>query len=160
MATELLSDIKTVQLDWYDADEVVEVIPRDQQRFEVQKDRAIVILRVAQQAEQFGLQFQLLLRRLAEWLRTRQSKIDRAFVTYQDDALAFVVVRNTVPYDEDFEDSLAELDFDIANDTDLELVKLKTLALPQVSEEAVRSFLDERLMLSYQHQDAPQKKHG
>lgn len=160
MTTELLNEIKAIQLDWYNEDEVVEVIPQDQQRFEVQKDRAIAILRMAQQSEQFGLQFQLLLGRLAEWLRTRQSKVDRAFVTYQDDALAFVVVRNTVPYDEDFEDALSDLDFDIANDADLELVKLKTLALPRVSEEAVRSFLDERLMLSYQHRDAPQKKHG
>lgn len=156
---DVINKTKAVRLDWYDEGDVVEVFPRDKQRFEVQKDRAIEVLRMAKQAEQFGLQFQLLLNRLALWIRERQAKIGHAIVTFQDDALAFVIVRNAVQYDEDFEDALADLDFSIANDVDLELVNLKTLSLPQASGEAVRSFLDERLILSYQHQTG-KKKHG
>jgi len=150
MTAELAASIRVVELDWFAENEYVRVTPRDQDRFEVQKDRAIDILRLAKQAEQFDLQFTLLLRRLGEWINERQSKIDQAFLTYQDDNLAFVVVRADVRYDEDFEDELSELDFDIANDTDLHLLKVKTLALPQVSNESVLSFLDQRLVLSYQ----------
>lgn len=142
--------IKAVELDWFADDDVVHVTPRDQQRFEIQKDRAIEILQRAREADQFQQQFSLLLNRLAGWL-SRHNQIARALVTLQDGTLVFVVVRTYAKYDEQFEDELSELDFEIANDRDLDLIRLKTLALPNVSDSALRSFLDERLILSYSH---------
>ena len=67
----------------------------------------------------------------------------------RDNSLAFVIVHREAAYDEDFQDDLADLEFEIANDPDLDLVKLKTLALPNVTGEALHSFLDPRLMISY-----------
>ena len=127
------------------------VTPRNQQRFDIQKNRAIEILQRAKEPDRFQQQFNLLLNRLAEWLVDRQTKISQAIVTLQDGTLVFVVVRKAAKYDEQFEDELAEMDFAIANDPDLDLIELKTLALPNVSGEALRSFLDERLILSYHH---------
>lgn len=54
-----------VELDWYDASEVVQVRPRDRQRFELQKDRAIEVLQAAKEADRFQKQFELLLNKLA-----------------------------------------------------------------------------------------------
>jgi len=43
------------------------------------------------------------------------------------------------------------LDFAVANDPDLDLIELRTLALPNVTGEALRSFLDDRLLFSFPH---------
>lgn len=56
---------------------------------------------------------------------------------------------HAAPYDEALQNALADLDVAIANDPHLDLIKLKTLLLPSVSPEAMRSFLDERLTLIY-----------
>ncbi len=149
MAVALPEAIKSVELDWYAEGDTVHVTPRNQKRFEIQKDRAIEILQREKDAELFQQQFALLLERLAEWIQGRETKIANAIVTLQDDRLTFVVVRSEAPYDEQFQDDLADLDVDIANDPDLDLIKLKTLALPIVGGEALRSFLDERLVLVY-----------
>jgi hypothetical protein len=141
--------IKSVELDWYAEDDVVHVTPRNQKRFEIQKDRAIEILQRAKDGERFQQQFGLLLDRLAEWINKHQVKIENSILTLQDDRLAFVVVRHEARYDEQLQDDLADFDFDIANDPDLDLVRLKTLALPNVAGESLRSFLDERLVLVY-----------
>lgn len=138
-----------IELDWYDGEELVRVTPRNQERFQVQKDRAIEILQLVKDADRFDNQFALLLKTLAQWIRQHEEKIDRAIVTLQDATLAFIVVQRAAKYDEAIVDALAELDFGISNDPDLELVKLKTLALPNVTGAALESFLDKRLLLVY-----------
>jgi hypothetical protein len=136
-----------ITLDWFDETEVVEVNPRDKQRFDIQKDRAIQILQAAKEADRFQGQFGLLLNQLALWAHHNRSKVARAILTLQDGALAFVVVQQSGRYDEALQDALLELDFAAANDADLDLVKLKTVLLPSVSGDALWSFLDKRLLI-------------
>src|SRR5207244_578824 len=100
-------------------------------------------------AEQFKAQFQFLLSRLAAWINERTKKIDLAILTLQDNVLLFLVVRKEARYDETFQDDIAKLDYAIANDAELSLIDLKTLALPHVKGDTLRSFIDERLTLSY-----------
>ena len=135
-----------VELDWYAEGDVVTVIPRDQKRFDIQKDRAIQVLQIADKA---GKQFELLVAILGKWISANDSAIEHAYLTLQDFTLAFVVVRKEAKYDENFQDKLAELDFRIANDSELDTIKLKTLALPNVGIPALRSFLDQRLVFSF-----------
>jgi len=142
--------ITSVQLDWAMKDGLVIVTPRDQDRFIFIVRRAIEILQQAEQAEKFERQFNMLLRVLAEWLKDR-TDIRRAFLTDRDGALAFVVVRNSCTYDDDFEDALSEIDFQIANDPDLDLIKMDAIALPSASESAVSAFLDPDFVLEYDH---------
>lgn len=139
---------QAVQLDWTDDGGVVTVTPRDKDRFILKVRRAVVILQQMNQAEEFEKQFTLLLRLLAEWLGN-QNNIHRAFLTHRDGALAFVIVRQLSEYDEQFEDRLSDLDFDIANDADLKLIKMDAICLPRASREAVSSFLDPEFMLEY-----------
>lgn len=141
--------ISVVELDWFDENETVSVIPRDRERFEVQKDVAIAALRAAKDSAQFPAQLTLLLRRLATWIRDNRNAITRAFLTLQDGAFAFVVVKSSPRYNAKFEDSLSDLDFEIANDPSLNLVKMNAIALPPVSEQSLLSFVDKRFVLSY-----------
>ena len=128
------------------------VTPRDQDRFVIKVQRAIELLQQASQAEKFQRQFNLLLRVLAEWLRGR-TDIERAYLTHRDGALAFVVVRKSVQYDDDFEDQISAVDFLIANDPDLDLIKMDAIGLPMASESAVSSFLDPGFVLQFDHGD-------
>lgn len=141
--------IQGVELDWFADGDVVTVTPRNQKRFDIQKDRAIAILQIA---DKRGKQFEFLVERLGKWLSENDAAIASAYLTLQDGTLAFVVVRNEARYDEKFQDDLAELDFSLANDTELNEVRLKTLALPNVGASALRSFLDQRLVLSFHGQ--------
>jgi hypothetical protein len=141
--------IQGVEIDWFAEGDVVTVTPRDQKRFEIQKDRAIQILQIA---DERGKQFEFLVDRLVRWISDNENGIDNAYLTLQDGTLAFVVVRRETRYDEDFQDELADLDFAIANDTELDLIRLKTLALPNVGPTALKSFLDQRLILSFHGQ--------
>jgi hypothetical protein len=137
-----------VRLEWSLSDGNVVVTARDQDRFVIKLNRAISILQQGQQAERFGYQFNLLLRMLAEWLRDREG-IANAFLTDRDGALAFVVVRESRQYDDDFEDAISDLDFRLANDPDLDLVTLDVIALPAASESALSSFLDPGFTFEY-----------
>jgi len=140
-----------VEIDWYDENDKIIVTPRNQLRFTIQKDRAIEALRIVRDSERFTLQFELLLGKLARWVKERASDIQTAIITLQDNSLMFVVVQSDDCYDEQLQDDLAELDFAIAQDTDLDLMRLRTVMLPPVDSDALGSFVDARMVLQYQH---------
>lgn len=101
---DLVQTANYVELDWYDESEVVQVRPRDKQRFELQKDRAIEVLRAAKEVDRFQKQFEFLLNTLASWAVHWNTKISAAIVTLQDGSLAFIVVQKNEKYDEEFQD--------------------------------------------------------
>jgi hypothetical protein len=149
MATAATPDV-VVQLDWVMKNGIVTVTPRDQDRFTIKVDRAIEILQQAARADKFKLQFNLLLRELGKWLNDRND-VSHAYLTQRDGALAFVVVRSSCEYDDDFEDNLSDFDYQIANDPDLDLIKMDAIALPNASIGAVFSFIDQDFVLEYVH---------
>lgn len=157
---DLAQTANYVELDWYDDSEVIKVNPRDKQRFEVQKDRAIEILQAAKESERFEKQFDFLLSTLAAWTNPWKGKIAQAVITLQDASLAFVVVQRSEKYDEDFQDALLDLDFNVANDPDFDLIKLTTLLLPNVAGDALASFLDKRLLLLVYHDGERDRSHS
>jgi hypothetical protein len=145
-------EASVVRLDWAtDEDGTIVVTPRgDQGRFAMKVRRAIEILQlVGVQFERFSDQFALLLRILAEWLKNHQDEILAAYLTGRDGALVFVIVRKRCEFDDKFEDVVSDLDFRIANDSDLELIRMDAIALPCASQEAVASFIDPRFVLEY-----------
>lgn len=137
-----------VRLDWSLKGGNMVVTPRDQDRFVIKVNRAIAILQQGAETERFSQQFNLLLRMLAEWLGKRQ-EIAKAYLTDRDGALAFVVVRDSCRYDDDFEDEISELDFRLANDPDLDLITLDVIALPLAGEDAVSSFVNPGFAFEY-----------
>jgi hypothetical protein len=146
---ELPDSINRVELDWYADNDVIHVTPKNQRRFDIQKDIAIEVLQKAHESQRFGQQFGLLLDRLAQWIKTQEERISHAIVTLQDGSLAFVVIQKSGKYDEQFQDDLADVDLEIANDPDLDLIQLKTIVLPSVAGDSLQSFIDKRMVLTY-----------
>jgi hypothetical protein len=144
--TSLQSSI--VQLDWSNDGGVVTVTPANNDRFNLKVQRVIEACREAVAQDEFRAQFQILLQRLALWISGR-SDIRTAYVTIRDGRLAFIVVRKVAIHDPAFDDSLSGLDLEIANDPDLDRIRLDTLALPPAGDESLSSFLDRSMTLAY-----------
>ena len=142
-ATERVS---AIELDWFAEGEVIRVIPRNQARFEAQKDRVIAMLQLEEYAKS---QLNLLLERLGEWVNANSAKVEAAYLTVRDARFAFIAVSRATACDDDLEDSVSDLDLKIAIDPDLDVIHLNALILPPASEEAMQSFFDRRFLLVY-----------
>ena len=92
--------------------------------------------------ETFARQVGSLMQRLGAWLNERADEIHRAYFAFEPDGIMFVVVRNRATFDPDFEEALSRLDLEVAGNADLDMIRLRVLALPYSSEETVASFLD------------------
>ena len=147
MATAELST-SVVQLDWSMKDGLVTVTPKDQARFCVKVSKAIEILQQAGRADTFTRQFNLLVQRLAEWIQGRND-VRASLSNTSRWGPCLRRGATSCAYDDEFEDALSALDFQIANDLDLDLVKMDAIGLPLASVEAVRSFLDQGFTLEY-----------
>ncbi|HQU41608.1 MAG: hypothetical protein B7Z73_00555 [Planctomycetia bacterium 21-64-5] len=134
------------QLNWSEQSGAIVVVPQNQARFKVKLNRAVEILQQSHNAAKFAIQFELLLAMLARWIKGRDD-LQNAFITIRDGALLFVAVRQECEYDEAFEDELSRLDLEIANDVDLDLIGMDVMALPPVSEDALRPFLNKDFAL-------------
>ena len=139
--------ISAVEIDWYDRAETIKVCPRSQKRFEVHKDRAIKILQLATNADS---QIQLLIDKLGEWVRDNFDEyLSQAYLTLRDSRFAFLAISRLPECNDDLEDSLSDLDLSIANDPDLDLIRMNTLVLPPASDESLNSFFDQRFLLVF-----------
>jgi hypothetical protein len=139
---------KAIRLHWENHDGDILVTPSDNDRFVIKVGQAIQILRQQERQSQFEKQFQLLVKRLAQWL-SEHPDTGRPFLTAGEGVLRFVVMRNTVKCDDTITDALSDLEMDIANDGDLGLIKVNTTALPLVSEEGLQSFLDSDFCMEF-----------
>jgi len=85
--------------------------------------------------------------RLADWSFARKDKIEKAFLTLQDNRFLFLVITKATCFDTDFEDELSDLDIFIASSRSESLlpVNLSVQALPNCGEEQYRSFLNPRM---------------
>jgi hypothetical protein len=143
------SAIEPIQLKWEQKDGTIVVTPNDQDRYLVKVGKAIEILRQHEREQQFGRQFSVLNKRLAAWLEEHSDKCARAFLTAGESTLRFIVVRKEVRFDSEITDALSELGVEIANDPDLNLIKVATRALPFASDEALQSFLDTEFLIEF-----------
>jgi len=137
-----------LRLHWSKDGETVTVTPNNEDRFAIKRRKLVDILELAAKSEQFEEQLNFLMKVLAVWL-SKQDGVESAYLTFGEGALSFIAVRRDVKYDATFDDALASLDYDIANDADLDLVRLNTLSLPPVEGSALRQFLNSDFTLVY-----------
>jgi hypothetical protein len=149
---DVVAETAVVQLEWREKDGSIVVTPRDGDRWVIRLNRAIEILGQSGKRERFEHQTKLLQKLLAEWINGHTG-ISSAYLTVRDGAFAFIIVRDTCEYDDEFEDELSALDLRIAEDPDLDLVELNTLALPNISAEALSSFLHPEFKVTFVHGD-------
>ena len=151
MPTDSTTDARknvVLQLAWDDIDGRVIVTPENEDRYQLRIDRVVELLQLAQDAESFKNQVNFLHKRLAGWMSARDD-IENAYLTFRDGALSLVVVRNDPKYCPEFDDALSDLDIEIANDVDLNLIKLNTISLPPTSQEALQQFVDDNFCFLY-----------
>jgi hypothetical protein len=121
--------------------ETVVVTTKDGDRFVLTIEEAIAACQTGDRSRQFFDQFRGVMERLTSWLNERPEKIDRAYLRIGRDGLDFTVVLRAKGFDPELEDSLTELDIEIAQNEAFELIKLDITALPYCSENSARSFV-------------------
>jgi hypothetical protein len=137
---------KPIEIDWFDEGDLVRVNPQDQMRFEIHKDRVIRLLQLHNEAER---QLELLIHRLQRWTHAHSAKVSESYLTLRGDRLGFFAVSNSAKCDDELEDSISDLDLEIANDSDLESMQVNAMVLPPASSVALSSFFDERFLLVF-----------
>jgi len=140
-----------LHLDYQQRDGTVVVVPADEDRFALTVEEAVKACRAYEQASAFRHQFQILLRELADWIGQHRNQVAEAYVTVRDAGLLFLVVKKSPEHDDTLEDQLTELDLAVAQDPNLNLIRLSVLAIPPVSHEGIDSFLAPGFTLQYTH---------
>lgn len=140
-----------IRLDYHGEGQKVIVTPQNQDRFMLSVREAAIACQMADDSNSFIQQFKELLENLASWLKRHGSKVERAFVTIRDAGFVFLVVQRNKSYNREFEDLLTELDMSIAQDQNLNLIRLNVLALPKSSKESYESFLVPEHTWTYRH---------
>ena len=150
--TNLNNDaIELLRLTWKQRGQHVLVEPDDEDRFCIAVDRVIRACQTEIKREDFERKFRLLLRKLAIWISSHSNLLSKACLTIRDQGLLFLVVRKDLRLDENLSDSLTALDIEIAQDPQLQEIRLSVLALPATSDEGIASFLVPGETLTYKH---------
>jgi hypothetical protein len=137
-----------VQLDARNEHGVVTVTPNDKDRFVLRVGEAILACQRAKAGEDDRQRFDLLLKRLAEWVLGR-TDVREAFLTAREGGLCFVAVRMQSPYDAEFEDALTQLDIELAHDRDIKF-RVEVMSLPPVSPKTLLTFIHPDIALHIQ----------
>jgi hypothetical protein len=125
------------------------VVPEDQDRFVLTIEEAVKACRAYERTRSFENQFNILLRRLAHWIDEHRDLVRIGYLTVRDAGLLFLVVTKAAEYDRKLEDDLTDLDLEVANDPNLDLIRLSVLAIPPTGPEAIRSYLSPGFTLQY-----------
>ncbi|MBL7132691.1 MAG: hypothetical protein ISS78_01205 [Phycisphaerae bacterium] len=149
MAIATLKD--AIRLNYYAGDVTpVIVTPADHDRFMLSVKDAALACQAGSDYVAFYQQFEKrLLPRLAAWLTEHKEKVHQAFVSVREGGLLFLVVRQQARYDAEFTDDLSALDAEIARNPEFNMIRLDVLALPLVSDEGARSFLNPEAVMVF-----------
>jgi len=142
-----------VHLDIRGKGKSVVVTPDDQDRFMLKVEKAIGACQLLMTIEAGMQRFSLLLKRLGEWVSKRTDS-ESAWLSLRDGQMLFLVVRKSASYDPRFEDELSSLELEIANDADLGMIPMSTMAMPRASQEALCSFMDPSVAFHFAPADA------
>lgn len=129
-----------IQLE-YSRDGKVVVTDDVQDRFLISVQEAVIACKDMAQSILYRRQFGMLVVKLGAWLQRHRQKVRKAFLTAREGTLLFLVVRSTAQFDASVTDALTDLAIDVSNDDGFSLMRLDVLALPDASDEAVKSFL-------------------
>lgn len=121
----------------------VTVTPADQDRFVITIQEAVAACRDGKELLAYRRQFvDGLVPALKDWLASHRKKVRTAYLTVRDGGLLFLIVRKEAACDSELTDSLTELEANIAVNPHLGLIRMDALALPDVSDECLASFLN------------------
>lgn len=137
-----------------DADGEVLVCNADGDRWVVTTDKAVRQLSEAAEREARAKaltgQVVRLMAELQDWTDANAADIDHVILSLRPPPdVTFVVVRKTVPWNDELETALTDLDLKVAGDEDYGLLRLDVIALPKAPPESVIPFARGGRLLVY-----------
>lgn len=114
---------------------------RDGDEFILDFDDIVRASRIATSQKDFLQQYSDLLEHTNRWLHSQSEKVDRAYLSLGLGKVDFVVFQKGTRFDREFDESLVELDIEIANRSEFDLIQLDVLALPNCPDEDAASFV-------------------
>ena len=131
-----------IQLDYHDPATVgVTITPADGDLFAMTKEMAIRGCQIGSRLNEFDTQISGVWEVLKEWASEHRQYVDKAFLALKGSGFLFLVIQKEPTYNRVLEDSLTDLDIKIAQNHDFQLIHLSVLAIPDSSEETIRTFL-------------------
>ena len=98
----------------------------------------------------FKEQFDLLTNRICRWSSQHEDSLHEVYLTARDSGLLFLAVTNTAKYNDGLEESLTDLDLDIANDEDYNLIDLGCHAIPKAEScDLLGAFLSKKFAIRF-----------
>jgi len=139
---------KPIRLVYSEKDAHVVIEPEDQDRFVMRVHEAINACRIYEAYKSlFEKQLGQLKDTLGTWIRERTSKIQKAFLTLQDDRMLFLLVMKDKVYDRQLEEDITDLELRIGSECTQ--INLDVQALPACDEDCYISFCNPGWMLEY-----------
>ncbi len=130
-----------IQLVHADGEAKVLIETEQQDRFMLTLHAAIRACQAFSHMDEFTEQFTNLHAKVSAWVATQDHHVSKAFLTARDSAILLLLVQKSPSFDQELEDSLTDLDIEIAQDEEFNLIRLNILALPMASEDSINSFL-------------------
>lgn len=147
MATKNKATSRPKTLCHGDRQEKVLIEPENGDRFLMTMQDAVHACQFEEEkVKEFRAQFRLLVEHLKGWMQKHRDKIRRAFLTTRENQILFLVERNQVRYDLEFEQELAQLLLQIAQDAHCSLIRLDAMPIPPVTESQRDAFLSPDVM--------------
>lgn len=139
-----------IHLNWSDEGHVA-ITDVNEDRFVLRIQRVVEACRKADRAdavsETIRAQLMVLTQRLRDWL-SEAPQVGALHLRACESGLMLVAVQENPENDPELDDKLTELDVSIAGDPDLNFLPLNVFVIPQISEDAQRSFVDRGLIFS------------
>jgi len=147
--------IEPIRLRISDAGRQVLVEPEDSDKFVLYVEEAIHACRIMKEYEElFHKQLQYLKNYLGKWACEHKDKVNKTFLTLHGGRMLFLVVTKNSTFDPELEDSLTDLDLNVARDPECSQINLDIQAVPQCQEEGYVSFCNPEWLLEFSMPDA------
>jgi hypothetical protein len=142
-------DTQPLRLKWSEKERTVIFESPDDDFFTMKVKEVIKACNIQQESDEFESQFSDLKNILGNWINKRKEKIAKAFVTVRDTRILLVVVTKEVEYDNEFENELTVLDWEVSHTPFLSAIPLSVQSLPQCDDDIYESFLSPPIVLEY-----------
>ena len=125
--------------------------PEGDDLFSLSREMVMRAGRLAAHLDEIDAQLAAVQEVVQSWCRSQVDRISNAYVVLKGDGFLFLVVQKSKEYDRTLEDSLTDLDIEIAQNPEFNHIHLSVLAIPAFSEEAIESFLPNRKSVKSQN---------
>lgn len=131
-----------IRLEYQEKDRSVLINPEDQDKFVLSVAQMIESAKLFSLITKFVTVMPVIMEKIGQWLGGHRTEVEKAFLTLKDRSLLLLVVQKQKEYNQVLQESLVNLDIEIAQDERMGIVPLSVLLLPMTSQEAIDTFIN------------------